>query len=133
MIDLAKCIRDRPKHRRYPLGHLVAQFVQTLRDHLALEVEVAPIFKYQGDERQSRLVERPHVRHSWKPSHRNFNGNRDETLNLFRRFPRCFRCDLHLYVRDIRKCVDGKLLCCVDAEAAENGCNYNKNQTMFQR
>ncbi len=51
LIDLAQRVGDWSKHRSDSLRHAVSQLGEPLRDHLALQVQVAAILKDQRNQR----------------------------------------------------------------------------------
>ena len=133
LVNLAETRRYRPEHWRDPLRQSRADFEQSLHHQLAGKIDVGLVIEDQRDQRQPRLVQRTHFLQARQAGHRHFQRHGGKALNLLRRTPRRFGCDLHLNVGDIREGIHGQFLRRVQPEEEKDRRDHCDDQALLKR
>ena len=84
---------------------LLARRLQSFEHQLAREIDIGAFLEHHGDYRQAGLGDRAYFLHVRQCVHDRLDGEGDELFDFLRRQAACFGVDLHLYVGDVRECV----------------------------
>ena len=98
LVDFAECRGDGPEHgTRHIARKVVGNGLEPLAHQLPREIDVGAFIELDGDRRQSKLGDRPYLRHLGKSVHGGFDRITHQLFDVKRRVPSRLGNHQHLH------------------------------------